>query len=203
MTHVANETSQEGFDAEWRVVSVFTVEGDMVNRCEVFDEAAIDDAIARFEELSRPAPRLENTASRANARLIAYVNARDWDSAASILADDHYSDDRRRVTGAGIRRGRDADIENFRVVADLGANITVEVIATRGDRLVLTRTRVSRSTSSSNRLSLSCSASSRPTSTAVSRLSSSSTSTTSTPPSRNSTPDTSPAKRPLTRARGR
>ena len=121
VTHVANETSQEGFHAEWRVVSVFTVEGDMVNRCEVFDEAAIDDAIARFEELSRSAPRLENTASRANARLIAYVNARDWDSAASILADDHYSDDRRRVTSAGIRRGPDADIENFRVVADLGA----------------------------------------------------------------------------------
>ena len=141
VTHVANETSQEGFHAEWRVVSVFTVEGDLVNRCEVFDEAAIDDAIARFEELSRPAPRLENTASRANARYIAYVNARDWDAAASILADDYYSDDRRRVTGAGTRRGRDADIENMRVVADLGANITVEVIATRGDRLVLTRTR--------------------------------------------------------------
>jgi len=31
----------------------------------------------------------------------------------------------------------------MRVVADLGAKFTVEVIATRGDRLVLTRTRVS------------------------------------------------------------
>ncbi|MFZ0719140.1 MAG: ATPase, partial [Mycobacterium sp.] len=141
VTHVANETSQEGFHAEWRVVSVFTVERDMVNRCEVFDEAAIDTAIARFDQLCGPAPRLENTASRTNARLIGYANARDWDSAASILADDHYSDDRRRVTGAGIRRGRDADIENFRVVADLGAHITVEVIATRGDRLILTRNR--------------------------------------------------------------
>ncbi len=133
-------TSHEGFEAEWREVHVLAVESDMISRSELFDEADLDTAIARFNQLSQPAPRLENTASRANARLIAYVNARDWDSAASILADDHYSDDRRRVTGAGTRRGPDADIENFRVVADLGANITVEVIATRGDRLVLTRT---------------------------------------------------------------
>ena len=62
---------------------------------------------------------------------------------ASILADDFCSNDRRRVTGAGTRRGRDAEIENMRVVADLGAKFTVEVIATRGDRLVLTRTRIS------------------------------------------------------------
>ena len=69
VTHVANETSQEGFHAEWRVVSVFTVEGDMVNRCEVFDEADIDAAIARFDQLSRPAPRLENTASQVSRAL--------------------------------------------------------------------------------------------------------------------------------------
>src|SRR5947209_10359284 len=102
-----------------------TLEGELFNRSEFFDEVDLDAALARFEELSRPARQLQNTASRANARLIAYVNAREWDAAASILADGHYSDDRRRVTGAGIRRGPDADIENFRVVADLGANITV------------------------------------------------------------------------------
>ena len=141
VTWAATGTTQEGFDAEWRGIHVLTVDGDLISRFEVFDEIDLSAALARFDQLSRPTPRLENTASRANARLIAYVNARDWDSAASILAADHYSDDRRRVTGAGIRRGPDADIENFRVVADLGANITVEVIATRGDRLVLTRAR--------------------------------------------------------------
>src|SRR6202012_880306 len=66
-------------------------------------------------------------------------NAREWDAAASLLADEHYSDDRRRITGAGIRRGPDDDIENFRVLADLGLKITVEAIAVRGNRLVLTR----------------------------------------------------------------
>ncbi len=140
--HLSRGISQDGFDAEWRDVHVLAVEGDMVSRSELFDESDFDAALARFEELQPKPPRLENTASRVNARLIAYVNARDWDSAASILADDHHSDDRRRVTGTGTRRGRDADIENFRVVADLGAHITVGVIATRGDRLILTRNRV-------------------------------------------------------------
>ncbi|MGO9155528.1 AAA family ATPase, partial [Mycobacterium sp.] len=143
VTQAGRGTSQEGFDAEWRGIHLITVEGDLFNRSEMFDEADLDAAIARFEQLSRPAPRLENTASRANARFVACVTARLWDAIAPILADDHYSDDRRRVTGAGIRRGRDADIENIRVVADLGANITAEVIATRGDRLALTHTRVS------------------------------------------------------------
>ncbi len=109
----------------------------------MFDESDLDAAIARFEELQPQAPRLENTASRVNARYVASCNARDWDAMASILADDFCSDDRRRVTGAGTRRGRDAEIESMRVVADLGAKFTVEVIATRGDRLVFTRTRIS------------------------------------------------------------
>ena len=65
---MANGTSQEGFDAEWRVVDVLTVEGDMINRCEIFDEADLDAAIARFDQLSQPAPRLENTASRVDER---------------------------------------------------------------------------------------------------------------------------------------
>ena len=142
-THAGHGVSHEGFDAEWHGVDLLTVEGDMVNRCEAFDDADLDAALAKFDQLSQPAPRLENTASRVNARILACVTARDWDTMASILAEDFYSNDRRRVTGAGTRRGRDAEIENMRVVADLGAKFTVEVIATRGDRLVLTRTRIS------------------------------------------------------------
>ena len=121
-----------------------TVEGELISRGELFDEADVDAAIARFDQFSQPTRQLENAASRVNARFLACVTARDWDAIASILADDFCSDDRRRVTGAGTRRGRDAEIENMRVVADLGAaRFTVEVIATRGDRLVLTRTRIS------------------------------------------------------------
>ena len=51
VTHVAHGTSQEGFDAEWREIAFSTVEGDLINRCELFDEADLDAALARFEEL--------------------------------------------------------------------------------------------------------------------------------------------------------
>ena len=39
-------TSQEGFDAEWRRIQLLTVEGDQIDRCELFDEADIDAAFA-------------------------------------------------------------------------------------------------------------------------------------------------------------
>ena len=55
VTHLARGISQEGFDAEWRDVHVLAVEGDMFSRCELFDEADLDTAIARFDQLSRPA----------------------------------------------------------------------------------------------------------------------------------------------------
>jgi hypothetical protein len=52
VTYAANGTSGEGFDAEWRAIMILTFEGDPISRCEIFDEADIDAAIARFEELS-------------------------------------------------------------------------------------------------------------------------------------------------------
>jgi hypothetical protein len=48
---VAKATSREGFDAEWRITNVFTVDGDLINRGEFFDEADLDTALARFDEL--------------------------------------------------------------------------------------------------------------------------------------------------------
>ena len=45
-------------------VQLMTVKGDLINRCEIFDEADLDAALARFEELQPRAPRLENAASR-------------------------------------------------------------------------------------------------------------------------------------------
>ena len=140
VTYAAHETSQEGFDAEWRGIAVFTVEGDMINRTEVFDEADLDTAIARFDQLSRPAPRLENAASQVGERILAHFATLDWDAMAEIVADGFSNDDRRRVVGAGVRHGRDAEIASTRATADLWTtNVTPTVIATRGRRLVLTR----------------------------------------------------------------
>ena len=112
----------------------------MANRCELFDETEVDAAIARFEQLTQPAPRLENAASQVYERFLATFAARDWDAAAQLSADDMSTDDRRRVVNSGIQDGREANIANMRALADLGVmNMTSEVIATRGNCLALSR----------------------------------------------------------------
>ncbi|ORB68363.1 BTAD domain-containing putative transcriptional regulator [Mycolicibacterium tusciae] len=140
VTNTSYGTSPEGFDAEWQMIQLFTVDSDRINRCELFDEDAVDAALARFDELSPPVPLVENAASQATEHLVASFGARDWTAMAEILADDVSGDDRRRVVGGGVRHGRDAEIANMRASADLGAtNMTSTFIATRGERLVLTR----------------------------------------------------------------
>ena len=52
VTYTAYGTSTEGFAAEWRMVDLLTVEGDRISRFEFFDEADLDAALARFDELS-------------------------------------------------------------------------------------------------------------------------------------------------------
>ena len=64
VTNTAYGTSPEGFDAEWRMIELLTVEGDRISRCELFDEADLDAALARFDELQPQPPRLENAASQ-------------------------------------------------------------------------------------------------------------------------------------------
>ncbi len=140
VTHAAQGTSQEGFDAEWRVIDVLTFEGDLISRLELFDEADIDAALARFDELSRPAPRLQNAASRVYNRLNTYFATRDWAATSKAMAPNMIDDDRRRMVNAGIRRGRDAEIANIQATAELADSITSTVIATRGERLALCRT---------------------------------------------------------------
>lgn len=142
VTQVAHITSEQGFDAEWRVINMTTVDGDRIDRVEVFDEAGLASALARFDELSEPRPRLENTASHVSDRFLAYFASRDWGAMTEMTADDFSSDDRRRVVGAGVQVGRDTDIENMRTWADVGVrNMTSDVIAIRGERLFLGRTR--------------------------------------------------------------
>ncbi|OBH49958.1 hypothetical protein A5686_14895 [Mycobacterium sp. E2479] len=143
VTSTARGTSHDAFDAEWRMIHLFTVEGHVINRSEMFDEADLEAALGRFDEL-HPKPQLENTASRVGERFLAHFHARDWDSMAEMLADDFAQDDRRRIVGAGVRHGRDAQIADLRVVADLRATyISSTAVATRGERLVLTRQRLS------------------------------------------------------------
>ena len=144
VTHASHGTSREGLDVEWHDINLVTVDGDLLRSCEIFDQADIDGAVARFDELHRPVSRLENAASRVHERFMAHYEARDWNAIAETLPDDHYLDDRRRVVNAGIRHGRDAEIANMQTAAGVGTrNVTSVVIATRGTRLALSRSRFS------------------------------------------------------------
>ncbi len=138
-THVATGTSQEGFDAEWRMLGVMTVDGDVINGCEIFEEADLDAALARFDELTRLAPRLENLASQVQQRLWTYFEGRNWDAMAELITHDICTHDHRRVVNAGVQHGRDVEIGNMRALADVEAHVTLTIIATRGERLTLSR----------------------------------------------------------------
>ena len=181
--------------------SAFHGRGDLISRSEIFDEADLDAALARFDELQPQTPRLENAASQVDQRFLTYFAARDWDAYAEILSDDVRIDDRRHVVNAGVRHGRDAEIANLRAVADIGVtNITSTVIAIRGRRLALSRIRVSdggprKSSTRCSRLEINAE------NQIVARVAFDSNE--STLPSRSSTPGTSPAKQPPTRTRGR
>ena len=145
-THAGHGISREGFDAEWRGIDLVTVDGDRVNRCEIFEESDLDTALAAFDQLSSPAPRLENTASRMADRVMAHFSAREWDAAAEMVADDFSSDDRRRTVNAGMLFGRDAAMKDAHANAYVGAKeISSAVVATRGERLVLRRAHYSSS----------------------------------------------------------
>ncbi|WP_066972719.1 BTAD domain-containing putative transcriptional regulator [Mycobacterium sp. 852002-50816_SCH5313054-b] len=142
LTNTSHETSQEGFDAEWRVITVATVEGDLLSRCEIFDEADLDGALARFDELSLPTRRLENAASQAGERFLTRFASGDWDAMTQMLADNFSNDDRRRVVGVGLRSGRGAQIADMRTIADLfSTKVTLTTIATRGKRVALVHLR--------------------------------------------------------------
>lgn len=140
VTHAAHWTSQEGFAAEWRVVALLTVEADLITRVEFFDEVDLDAALERFDELNQAVQRLENASTRVAEHYLALFAARDWNAMTALLADGFSSDDRRRVVGVGVRRGRDAEIAEMRAISDLfGTVVTSSVIATRGPRLHLAR----------------------------------------------------------------
>ena len=54
ITQVLTGTSHDGFDAEWREIGILTFEGDKINRSELYDEADLGVALARFDELDQP-----------------------------------------------------------------------------------------------------------------------------------------------------
>lgn len=56
VAHITRGTSQDGFEAEWHDVNLLTLDGELINRSERFNETDLDAALARFDELGRQAP---------------------------------------------------------------------------------------------------------------------------------------------------
>ena len=203
VTHAYAGTSRDGFDAEWREVSLNLLDGDRVNRTELFDEADVDAALAGFEELHQQPRRPDNASTRVAERFLAHFAARDWDAMAEMLAADYSSEDRRSVVGAGARHGREAQMADMRAIADLWVtNATSTVIATRGERLGLILTCYSGRDQGAEAFRKRYLPSGRSTPMSEWWHTSRSIPTTSTPPLPNSTLGTSPAKPPPIRTRG-
>ena len=140
VTNTAYGTSPEGFAAEWRVVDLVTVEGDRVSRDEFFDDADLDAALARFDELERRTPSIENVATRIWARAADAFNRRDVDSFLALMTADGQFEDRRKGLravhkGAARRKAVRAVFEE----APASWRMHAERIAIRGSRLELIR----------------------------------------------------------------
>ena len=141
VTHAAHGSTRDGFDAEWRSINIYTVEGDSISRCEMFDETELDAALARFDELDRP-PLLENSATQIWAHLVAAFNRRDVATLLAFNSADGRYEHRRKglrdvLEGPARRKAVDAMFDT----APSGWRQEVEPIAIRGSRLSLTRER--------------------------------------------------------------
>ena len=100
----------------------------------------ISDGVKRFDHLTRPATKLENAATHVADRFLAHFASGQWDAMADMLADGFDGDDRRPVIGSGIRPGRDQQIADLQVIAELwSAQAISTIIATRGSHLALMR----------------------------------------------------------------
>ena len=142
VTHAFCGTSEAGFNAEWREITLLTVDGDRVNRGEMFDEVDLDAALARFDELDRPVPLLENASTRTWVRLVDAYNRRDMSGFLALMTEGARLDDRRKGL-RGIHDGL-ALWKNVQQLFQAASNWRsgMEVIATRGSQLSLTRHRV-------------------------------------------------------------
>jgi hypothetical protein len=137
VAHTAHGTSQTG--AEWRMVAIFTVEGDLINRCEWFDEADIKAALARFDELSAPALQLENAATRTWPQIVDACNRHDADGFLALTSADARLEDRRKGLRASHEGSAGRKAAQAMCRAPKSWRMEVEPVAIRGYRLALTR----------------------------------------------------------------
>jgi class 3 adenylate cyclase/tetratricopeptide (TPR) repeat protein/ketosteroid isomerase-like protein len=113
---------------------------DGIRRWHVYDLDQLDAARTCYDALTAksPPPRIENAATRVEDRLLDAWAARDWERFAALFPPGVRLIDRRRMVQLEIDRER--FLESFRPIVLMTSSVTSKVLATRGDRLALTRT---------------------------------------------------------------
>jgi class 3 adenylate cyclase/tetratricopeptide (TPR) repeat protein len=108
------------------------------DRMETWAGDRLDDALAAFEALeTAPDQGTSNECSRLVGSWSDAFAAREWERLTALLADHFVFDDTRSVVGMHAE-GRDASIENLRVLANQGVErLAPATLAVRGERLAL------------------------------------------------------------------
>lgn len=108
-------------------------------RADIYDVDQLDEVHARFAEVATALPqRFANAATRAVERGTAALAARDWESFAELFADGFRNFDRR--TMVRLESDREQWLAGLREIVELtSSRPTLELLATRGDRLALVR----------------------------------------------------------------
>jgi hypothetical protein len=131
------------FENVWLVLVELDQQG-RARRADVWEAEQQDAALARFDELNATTPtpsRFANTASRALDRAMAAWSARDWDGFARVLAREFRQSDRRKMVQ--LELDREQSIAFARQLGEMASTrVESELLATRGDRLSLSRLRV-------------------------------------------------------------
>ncbi|HTI77166.1 MAG TPA: hypothetical protein VL634_19360, partial [Mycobacterium sp.] len=141
VTYAATGTSGEGFHAEWREIAVLMFEGELISRCEIFDDTDLDTALATFDEFNAAAPQFGNAAIRTWTQIVEAINRRDASGFHALSSADGRLADRRKGLRAwheGTERRKAAE---SMCRAPASWRMEVEPVAVRGDRFGLTRER--------------------------------------------------------------
>jgi DNA-binding SARP family transcriptional activator/tetratricopeptide (TPR) repeat protein len=114
----------------------------LIHRSEIYHTDRIDDALSRFEQLTRLSvdDHLMNKATRFLTRFRHAMLAGDWHALEEMTAEDVVLDDRRAILGHRVE-GREAVLTEWHSTVQAGVTeLSIDPIATRGHLLSLSRT---------------------------------------------------------------
>ena len=128
----------EGSEYSLRFIVVSHLAGGLWDVLETYDLEDIDTARARLHELGvRRTPAIDNLALRRFVRGHWLAERGDFDDQGTLAEDVVYID--RRLLAETVITGRDAFVENLKVLFELFEHRTIEPLAVRGDRAALLR----------------------------------------------------------------